>query len=77
MMPLRRLFESRGEKLVFIMYLIFLIVFSVRTIRGREFAPEVTPLPAGVSTHEVYPTNCSSSLSDPGQLNRSGTLKIC
>ena len=54
--------------------LIFMIVFRVRTIRGREFAPEVMPLPAGVSTHEVYPTNCSSSLSDPGQLNRSGTL---
>ena len=56
--------------------LIFMIVFSVRTIRSREFAPEVMPLPTVVSTHEVYPTNCSSSIRDPRQLNRSGTINM-
>jgi len=51
----------------------FMLVFGTRVTRGREFAPEVMPLPAGVSTRKVYPTNYSSSLRDPGQLNRSGT----
>ena len=53
---------------------IFTFAFGTRSTRGREFAPEVVPSPAGVSTRKVYPTNYSSSLRDPGQLNRSGTL---